>query len=597
MNALAATTHVKPFDFGTDGLTGSLNQTGQLIALNFYHPKHGYVTLTTAEPFPEHERYNPTEVRAYRASLANLPGFGYAFVQSVVSHQSTSLEDAISTVELEFAAGGKVQIITLDQGSSVTQRWQCTGVIPRWRGRISLQRCAYTQLTEGGPISAPPVKMIASFQNGALVLENPLLGCAVAIVGLPHGEAWEQQADGALTVDLPGHGGESILGYGVGLTLTAALDAAWQSWHEDFDKRLAARLQMWKERWAGIPPNSLIRRGLVYGLSMCVQTGAGTCILTDHMLLPLAWNRDAYYVALALLHWQPSLRRIVKQHLVWLFETAERIDQTWGRCYLANGKIKDQAYQLDQQLFPLLELADYVITIRDTHILAHFKPQVDAVVESLLQRKAQGMWLFPTDETPADDPIALPYHLSSHILLWYTLMRLQKAGLGDHFATMAQHLWTAINDYFVIARAEQSPIYAYAVDGAGRSHLYHDANDLPLALAPLWGFVAADDPTWRATIEFAFSEANIGGFHEGRLGSVHTRAAWSLGDIQDLLIALVTNDSQRERQAWHYLRKAAQRDGALPEAYDPHSGAVISRYWFAWPSAALACVELGAYNS
>lgn len=26
---------------------------------------------------------------------------------------------------------------------------------PVWRGRLSLQRCAYTQLTEGGPI--PPV--------------------------------------------------------------------------------------------------------------------------------------------------------------------------------------------------------------------------------------------------------------------------------------------------------------------------------------------------------------------------------------------------------------------------------------------------------
>ncbi|MBK8137068.1 MAG: hypothetical protein IPK52_14770 [Chloroflexi bacterium] len=43
-----------------------------------------------------------------------------------------------------------------------------------------------------------------------------------------------------------------------------------------------------------LPADRVCRRGLIYGYQMCVPVGAGICILTDHMLLPLSWNRDAY---------------------------------------------------------------------------------------------------------------------------------------------------------------------------------------------------------------------------------------------------------------------------------------------------------------
>jgi hypothetical protein len=54
----------KPLDFGAYGVNGSLDSFGRLIALNTFHPRHGYVTLTSADPFPEPERYNPAAVRA-----------------------------------------------------------------------------------------------------------------------------------------------------------------------------------------------------------------------------------------------------------------------------------------------------------------------------------------------------------------------------------------------------------------------------------------------------------------------------------------------------------------------------------------------------
>ncbi|MBK8137066.1 MAG: hypothetical protein IPK52_14760 [Chloroflexi bacterium] len=77
---------------------------------------------------------------------------------------------------------------------------------------------------------------------------------------------------------------------------------------------------------------------------------------------------------------------------------------------------------------------------------------------------------------------------------------------------------------------------------------------------------------------------------------MHTRAPWALGDLQDVVIARALHDSERESRAWGRLRQVAAIDGALPEAYDGETGAVISRTWFAWPNATAACIQLGVWG-
>jgi hypothetical protein len=41
----------------------------------------------------------------------------------------------------------------------------------------------------------------------------------------------------------------------------------------------------------------------------------------------------------------------------------------------------------------------------------------------------------------------------------------------------------------------------------------------------------------------------------------------------------------------------AAPDGLLPEAYDPETGRWLARHWFAWPSAALGALALGAWDA
>jgi hypothetical protein len=319
---------IKPLDFGGGGITGSVDAEGRLIALNSFHEQSGYVTLTAADPFPEDQRYNPAAVRHYRAGLARLVGFGPQ-VAPVARREAFLLADAIPQIRLTFGGGTQATMTAWAHSGGAVQLWT-VGTSARWRGRLSLQRCAYTQLTEGGPVRMPPVETHVRFADGVLTIENPALRWAAAIAGFPPGSPWERTADGPVEVDLQGQSGTTTLAYGFGpdtaVARTSALEIA-----QTAPDSLQAVLDFWHEHLALVPENLLIRRGLIYSLMLAVPVGETCCILTDHMLLPLSWNRDAYYVARALLRWHPALADAVRRHVLWMFEVADRPAGVWGR--------------------------------------------------------------------------------------------------------------------------------------------------------------------------------------------------------------------------------------------------------------------------
>jgi hypothetical protein len=321
-----------------------------------------------------------------------------------------------------------------------------------------------------------------------------------------------------------------------------------------------------------IDERAVVEPALRYARICALETEAGAkCILADHRILPLSWNRDAYWVATLLR--ERGHRDTVRAHLQWLFTVAQRRDGVWGRSHLANGRVKDPAFQLDQQCYPLLEAVEagwaptYATQIRETL--------------AALERRRDGD-LYATAETPADDPMPLPFHFSSHVLLWRTLRALSDVGFDVDAERVRRATLTSFGD-----RGR----FAYATDGRGRFHHYHDANDLPTVLAPRWGLVPADDPRWRATVAFAWSEANAGGYYAGPLGglgSVHTPHPWPLGYAQELIVAKTLGDAERVRRVKEDLRRVATWDGLYPEAHDARTGEVRSRHWFAWPAAVIA---------
>ena len=628
----------KPLDFGNGLLAGSVAPDGRLLSLNIYHPEHGYVTLSAVAPFADDRRYNQAAVRAYRAGLAspNARTFGLRPLpgQALPAPEVYLLAGAIPHSR-RYTSSLNVEITTwaphLDRQPlpGAYQQWLLTNLDEHasawdyaWEGPLSLSRASYTQLTESGDLPMPSLASRLAFDGHELSLVAPELGAAAVILGLPPGPPWQQQGDGPLPVATSGRltlasqqTAVLTFTFALGQTLDQARRLATQLANSNVENSLTNTLKARQNRSTLIlslltnkltnsPTRqlaNLLQRAHTYILDCCtLPVNEGICLLTDHQLLPLSWTRDAYFLVQGLQAvGDPAVPELMRRHLLWLFETAQRPGGYWGRAYLANGRPKDRIFQLDQQCYPLLELAEYDALTGDQATVSRLLPHVPAVLDTVRARQANNAALFATEETPADDPLPLPYHFSSQILLWHTLRQL--ASLNDRhtfteldLAPLAEAVRAAVLQHFA-SQYGGIQLFAYATDLHGNYHFYHDANDWPVLLAPLWRFCRTDDALWRATIDFAFSPANNGGYYPGPaggLGSVHTPGAWPLGDAQEYLYARLIGDGARAETALNRLAATACWDGALPEARDESSGAVRSRHWFAWPGAALMAVLL-----
>jgi hypothetical protein len=474
---------------------------------------------------------------------------------------------------------GAVQLLRIDARASIHG--------PSWNGAVRLARAEYTQLTPGGALPPAPSANRSGLDGAVFWLDDRELGAAAAVA----------QSD-PLAIE-PGDEARVVLALALAATRDAAVAEA-RSLARDGEALAAATIEQRRKLWAGFDLASEIQRPLRKGAGYALDCAASrlipklegpwsrgrpnlgaVAVLADHQILPLVWTRDAYYVCRALLSIAPddvATEQLISGFVDWLFGAAA--GPWWGRALLANGKAKDRQFQLDQQIYPPLLVADWA-RITDPRLPDTWRTECDHVIEGLLARRTEH-GLVATEETPGDDPLIQPFHFSSHVLLWHLL------DAFDHPAAVEVHEAT-------LRHFTSEGRFAYAVagpEGAGARH-YHDANDLPTVFAPGWRFCAAEDPRWRATIDFAWSPANEAYFAGplGGLGSVHTPHPWPLGDLQEIVVARVMKDPDRERRAKERLERVETWDGMLPEAYDETSGAVSSRHWFAWPVALRALLE------
>jgi len=525
-------------------------------------------------------------VREHRAALAapDRPSFGLSlpagpseafFVEDSLPLAVMST-DAMRVEVTTFAPSGRSGIVQLIR---LAARAKPIAIRPEWTGQPQLRRPDYTQITEGGPLPEPRRAPREGREGDILWIDDRVLEGAVAFA-LPG------------PTEIPAGGsGLLVLATAIGTQLDDVIAEARALQREAASLasvEVRSRASFWRD--TGLDGDDershLIRRGAAYALD-CAQSRVSdraVAIITDHEILPLVWTRDAYYICRALLAVAPkapSTAAAVEQFLVWLFEVAERPDGAWPRSALASGKAKDVAFQLDQQLYPLLLLADHARLSGTSAFRERYDRPCRETLGALLARRSD-FGLVPTAENPADDPLRQPYHFSSHVLLWHVLR--------TYGHPAAEEIRRATIEHFA-----SDGRFAYAISGprgSGARH-YHDANDLPTVFAPGWGFCAAADPLWRATIAFGWSDANEGYFAGpfGGLGSLHTPRPWTLGDLQEIVIARVQGDRAREARARARLDAVETWDGLLAEAYDQQTGAVAARHWFAWPAAFRALLE------
>ena len=569
----------KPLDVGNGIVSGYLDPSGRWLEIGIAHRHHGRVVVSDTSAFSGDARDQPA-ARAYRRGLASRDRAGFGLDALATGGRASLLEDSLPTVvharaalRLEataFAPAGRrgvVQVVRILARRAV--RFE-----PAWTGEMFLRRAAYTQLTPGGALPSIDERSRSGRDERGLWIMDEGLETAVGIV-----------VPAPLTI-AAGASAVSVVAVAFGREPSEALAEA-SSLVGRAEAQLASTAEARRELWTGAdlvaPRRAPVRRAVAYALDCAASSvGDATAVLADHAILPLVWTRDAYYVCRALLAIAPREgAELTARFLRWCFETAERPDGWWPRASLASGVLKDPIFQLDQQIYPLLLLADHARLTKDDALARRYSEHCDRVVRALLERRSS-FGLIATDETPADDPIEAPFHFSSHVLLWRLLRERDPAA--------AEKLRDATRRHFAAG-----DLYAYAVRGAkGEGAVrYHDANDLPTVFAPGWRFCRSNDARWRATIAFAWSKDNRA-FVEGAfggLGSVHTLHPWPLGDLQDMIVGRVLHDRARVSRARERLRAVATWDGMLPEAYDETTGAVASRHWFAWPIALWALLE------
>ncbi|MDQ0338674.1 hypothetical protein J2S00_001460 [Caldalkalibacillus uzonensis] len=662
----------KPLDIGNGRITVSIGMNGRISSINAPHKKHGFITLTPLAQFPDDKWYDSVFVRQYRRTLVDLAekhgadgGFGVEVGDPNVFKQIYIVDG--EQVLISYRSGhlhycSYFSVVEIAQQPSIVHTLKVYNkgaekvVLPfTVGGKLSLNRCSYGQLTEGGPIPIPPVENIWTAAGGQLQLFNPNLQARAYI--------WAYLNQCPLTLKTgKGESGQpveytsfhelvlqpeeeaviqvlyTLMDTSDSDNITTVSGAEWEARRvacltEELD-RLNTLINNYAEKIlaegrdqpsSGSQKPSLpahvtdliIKRNLAYILGCCkVPVSAEHhCIMTDHQLLPLSWNRDAYYMLSFLLAADRQIEKLypgakstilrdhirdtIKGHLLWMFEMAERPQGYWGRAYLTNGYCKDHVFQLDQQCYPLLELCDFYFTYGDRNVVERVGPKIKAVLQMLLECKASEQWLFKTGETPADDKVDYPYHFSSQVLLWYTFEQLARLNHEFKFcewnlAEWAERVWKDCWHSFKTQHGDKT-LFAYLTDLNGRYQFYHDANDLPTVLAPMWGFCTADDRTWLNTMNFAFSKDNHGGYYTGQyagLGSVHTPHPWPLGDAQELLFARLIKNKEREEKVLKKLCTIVQWDGMFSEAVDEHEGHVTSRHWFSWPGAFIGYVLL-----
>eukprot|EP00164_Ancoracysta_twista_P013873 GFYU01022353.1.p1 GENE.GFYU01022353.1~~GFYU01022353.1.p1 ORF type:complete len:525 (-),score=72.46 GFYU01022353.1:108-1682(-) len=214
---------------------------------------------------------------------------------------------------------------------------------------------------------------------------------------------------------------------------------------------------------------------------------------------------------------------------------------------------------------------------------------------------------------PSDDACQYGYHVPSNMFAVVVLERIvsmwahhpileslekelcqgESSSIVDTAQRLRDEIDYGITSHAIVDHPEYGHIFAYEVDGLGRTNLMDDANVPSLLSIPYLGYLSKYHNTtdiYANTRRFALSHSNpwyFSGSHASGIGSSHTGPAhvWPMSLIMQ---GLTSTDFSEVRTVINTLKSTTGGTHYMHESFNVYNPRMYTRSWFAWPNSLVA---------
>lgn len=207
---------------------------------------------------------------------------------------------------------------------------------------------------------------------------------------------------------------------------------------------------------------------------------------------------------------------------------------------------------------------------------------------------------------PSDDATIFSFLIPSNYFAVVSLRQLNEIfnevindkNFAGECATLANEVEEALKQFAVVPHPHLGKILAFEVDGFGNRLFMDDANVPSLLALPYLGAMNANDPLYKNTREFLFSEYNPYYF-EGKAGKGIGGPHMGIGMIWHLSIimrGLTSNDENEIKECIATLKRTHAGTGFMHESFNKNDASKYTRDWFAWANTLFGEFILKVHN-
>lgn len=218
--------------------------------------------------------------------------------------------------------------------------------------------------------------------------------------------------------------------------------------------------------------------------------------------------------------------------------------------------------------------------------------QFDTLCNNGLGSPVNPVGLIASAFRPSDDATVFQFLVPSNFFAVSSLRKaaeiLTKVNKNIELATecndLAQEVETALKKYATFNHPQFGTIYAYEIDGFGNKHLTDDANVPSLLSMAYLGIVDINDPVYKNTRNFVWSQSNPY-FFKGKAGEGIGGPHIGYDMVWPMSIMMKAFTSQKDEEIKACVKMLMDTDantGFIHESFHKDNPENFTRSWFAW---------------